>query len=323
MKKKLIAIILVLACIFCMMAGVTASADEQEPLSLTVVCEHDGTVIGGMEWQLFKVADRTISGTYELTGNFSGYDVSLEDTSASALTDAASTLANYVVTDSIEEDCSATGNEEGIVLFEGDDTGALSNGIYLVIGSPIEKNGKKYTPAPMLVELAAWSDDNAQLSVYAKFTVEDVPVIPEDTEYSVTKVWDDEEQFVKYRPSAVTVEIYCDGTVKETVVLSQDNDWTYSWSDNEGHTWRVKETDVPEYYHIVYRSNESEFVIVNTFDVDLYKNSNTIEGEPTPTPPEGEKLPQTGQLWWPVPVLALAGIILVVLGFRFIKTDEK
>lgn len=33
----------------------------------------------------------------------------------------------------------------------------------------------------------------------------------------------------------------------------------------------------------------------------------------TPTTP-GEKLPQTGQLWWPVPVLLAVGLLLVVLG---------
>lgn len=33
------------------------------------------------------------------------------------------------------------------------------------------------------------------------------------------------------------------------------------------------------------------------------------------------KLPQTGQLWWPVPVLALAGLVLVAIGLRLRKKD--
>jgi LPXTG-motif cell wall-anchored protein len=28
------------------------------------------------------------------------------------------------------------------------------------------------------------------------------------------------------------------------------------------------------------------------------------------------RLPQTGQLWWPIPILAIVGIILIFLGFR-------
>lgn len=31
----------------------------------------------------------------------------------------------------------------------------------------------------------------------------------------------------------------------------------------------------------------------------------------------GNRLPQTGQLWWPVPVLAFAGVLLVILGWHW------
>lgn len=44
-----------------------------------------------------------------------------------------------------------------------------------------------------------------------------------------------------------------------------------------------------------------------------------LEREPEPTPPPttkpGEKLPQTGQLNWPVPVLASAGMVLFAIGW--------
>lgn len=43
----------------------------------------------------------------------------------------------------------------------------------------------------------------------------------------------------------------------------------------------------------------------------------TIPPEPTePTkPPSGEKLPQTGQLTWPIPLLAMMGVTIFVLGW--------
>lgn len=43
----------------------------------------------------------------------------------------------------------------------------------------------------------------------------------------------------------------------------------------------------------------------------------TPETPPTPPgkPPKG-KLPQTGQLWWPVPVMAIAGTVLIAAGLR-------
>lgn len=44
--------------------------------------------------------------------------------------------------------------------------------------------------------------------------------------------------------------------------------------------------------------------------------------EPKPTKPEGPKLPQTGQLNWPVPLLAVCGLALVVLGC-FLRSRKK
>ncbi len=33
-------------------------------------------------------------------------------------------------------------------------------------------------------------------------------------------------------------------------------------------------------------------------------------------PDNGTKIPQTGQLWWPVPVLAFAGLVSLIIGLR-------
>ena len=49
---------------------------------------------------------------------------------------------------------------------------------------------------------------------------------------------------------------------------------------------------------------------------------------PTPTPPGntppsgGGKLPQTGQLWWPVPVLVICGLFLFLLGLRIKRRNS-
>ncbi len=51
----------------------------------------------------------------------------------------------------------------------------------------------------------------------------------------------------------------------------------------------------------------------------------TAPTDPTkPTEPENPKLPQTGQLNWPVPLLAVAGLALITLGciLRFRKKDN-
>lgn len=55
-----------------------------------------------------------------------------------------------------------------------------------------------------------------------------------------------------------------------------------------------------------------------------------LEREPEPTEPPktptfpGGKLPQTGQLWWPVPVLILCGLLCIAVGlFRRRRTSDE
>ena len=66
------------------------------------------------------------------------------------------------------------------------------------------------------------------------------------------------------------------------------------------------------------------FVVTNTYDED-------VPDEPTPiSPSEPDEpepnLPQTGQLWWPVPLLICAGLLFVIVGLvrrRGIDDDKK
>lgn len=58
------------------------------------------------------------------------------------------------------------------------------------------------------------------------------------------------------------------------------------------------------------------------YDVDANVKHALGEGPPPTTQPLPEKLPQTGQLNWPVPLLAAAGLALVTLGI-FLCKDKK
>lgn len=71
-------------------------------------------------------------------------------------------------------------------------------------------------------------------------------------------------------------------------------------------------TVAPFLVSLPYRSGDTY-----VYDVDAGTKME-LEKEPTPTePPEkpGDKLPQTGQLWWPVPLLVMAGLTFLVVGF--------
>ena len=121
----------------------------------------------------------------------------------------------------------------------------------------------------------------------------------ETVERTVVKVWDDKGS-ESGRPASVTVTLLADGAAYDTQVLSDANGWRFTWtdlpatdSDGEAISWWVSENAVAGYTPSVSASGAT-LVLINSVS--------------------SPKLPQTGQLWWPVPVLALGGLALLVVG---------
>jgi hypothetical protein len=72
----------------------------------------------------------------------------------------------------------------------------------------------------------------------------------------------------------------------------------YKWYDLPAdHVWRVTEVNIPKDYTMTVERDGKTFVIRNT-----YRNK----------PPGGTW--DTGQLWWPVPLMAAAGVAFLVIG---------
>lgn len=116
---------------------------------------------------------------------------------------------------------------------------------------------------------------------------------------TVIKRWDD-TGYEQKRPDTITVTLLKDGTVYDTRTISCTDSWQYTWSglprynpDGTEIVWTIQENAVPGYISSI-RETGDTFILTNT--------------------PEHQKLPQTGLLWWPVPVLAAAGLLLLILG---------
>ena len=125
----------------------------------------------------------------------------------------------------------------------------------------------------------------------------------------VVKVWDD-KGYENHRPKSVQVTLLQNGTAYETKTLSEANGWQYTWEnlpryDKSGReiTWTIRESAVSGYVSST-RQNGFTFVLTNTLDK--------------------QKLPQTGVLWWPVPILAAAGFAFLITGtFSRKKKDDE
>jgi hypothetical protein len=158
-----------------------------------------------------------------------------------------------------------------------------------------------------------------------------------DEEFVVYKRWSD-SGYEDKRPSSISVRIYCDEKLYKTVTLNAGNNWKYSWSYEPGHDWKLIEASTGENYTASLstskKDNEYTFVFTNTY--------NPPETPPNVTPPEdpvtppstpdlpsvlgairdlpevlgARRLPQTGQLWWPLPILVLFGVFFIIKGIR-------
>ena len=246
-----------------------------------------------MEFSLYPVAALTEEGEYALTDDFAQYPVSLEDLDSSGLRSLAQTLDAYVARDTLTPLLSQKTGEDGRVSFDG-----LSPGLYLVLGESYTQDNTVYTPSPMLFYLPGQGEDGGweyEVTASCKFDQEETT---DATVFrKVQKVWKDSGNQSK-RPEMVFVQLLENGAVVDTVALSEENNWEYTWEGLDASSrWQVAETSVPDGYTVTVTQEGTLFVVTNTY--------------PGKTPP---KLPQTGLLWWPVPLLACAGLVLVIAG---------
>ena len=238
-----------------------------------------------MKVSLYRVADEN----YKLTGVFSNYSVDLKQD----VQGAANALENRILMDGIEADAYATSDSSGKSSFTG-----LESGIYLVVGKEVESNGVFYMPQVSLVSL---SED---LSVDLKYETSDKP-----SRIHVLKVWKKDNK--KSRPKSIEVCLLrSDGIVVDKVKLNSDNQWSYTWDSlSTLYTYRVMETSVPSGYKESCTREKDTIVLTNTGNF-----TDKVEKK-------DEVLPNSGQLWWPVPVLLFVGLVLFGLG-RHLKNEE-
>lgn len=110
------------------------------------------------------------------------------------------------------------------------------------------------------------------------------------TSITIQKVWNTDETVRVH--ASVTVNLLRNNAVIETAVLNEKNNWRVTYHDlPQSDGYEIEEVNVPEGFTATYAQHGTVFTVTNT-----------------------ASLPQTGQLLWPVLVLAVAGLLLLALG---------
>ncbi len=325
---------------------VAAHAMERPDISreatLVLSYQSEGKKLENVSFQLYRVADMSDSIRFTLAGDFKAYPVQVNNLDSSGWAAAAQTLATYAKADGISPLKEGKTDKEGLLDF-----GKLQTGLYLIVGETVKQGNKTYTTAPSLLSLPGLLEDdtwNYDLTVNPKSSVHtshtpggggDRPG-PSTVQRSVVKVWKD-NGFEQQRPSEIKVWLLRDGTRYDSVTLNANNYWRYTWEDlNSSFDWSVLEESVPNGYSVTYAVGNRVLTITNTYTIPRTPD-NPPDGEeeillPDMPEPEAEapeeKLPQTGLLWWPVPVMAVLGLLLFSAGWyiamcRQDAKDEK
>ena len=279
------------------------AVELRDDCSLSVAYSSNGTVFSGQKVKVWHVADIKEDATYELAGSFTDYPIEVTGTKSQSEWDALTiTFNSYILSDGIAADYEAVTDENGQVSFT-----SLKAGIYLIGNIRTEQDGTYYVfesfmaAVPDVDESGAW---NYEVSASPKLST-DTPSKGQVT-YQVVKTWKDSDNKDQLRTDSVSVKIYQDEELKETVTLNAKNDWSYSWEAiDDGSVWTVAEEDVPAKYTVGIKKTGDTFVITNAHTVKAAKKTSS------------KTQPKTGDSTNVLPYvigIAAAGVILIIIG---------
>ena len=281
-------------------ASAAGSSDLGHTHSLTITAVYADMPISGLRFDAYLISTVDQYGELTVIDRYGAYAESLDIRGKNdmAWQNMAQALAREILLDpDLKPSRSAVTNSDGVAVFTD-----IPMGLYLVPGSTIRKNGYVYSTSPFFVMLPE-QDLSSNTWNYDVVANAKPGQEPAKEDYEVIKVWKD-DCHKDQRPQSITINLICDGEVYDTITLPHNGAWRYTWEDLEtNHQWTVTEETVDGYRPPGIRQEANTIHITDTCST------------PTPPPqPDKPSLPQTGQLWWPVPVLIAVGMLLVVIG---------
>lgn len=296
--------------------------DTEQQMSLTVYFGHNNKGFSQVNFRLYQIAIVSEDKNLILTDSFSGYPIKIDELDSSGWKSLAQTLDGFVLRDHLEIFHEGKTSDDGKITFYN-----LEEGLYLITGEQYKKGEYIYTPDSFLVRLPA-VDGKTNRPIYdvessCKYESKKNPSDNEEentVDREVIKIWKDNKN-KKNRPNSIVVQLLRDSAVYDTVVLNDQNNWKYIWRKLDSNfQWRVVEYSKIDGYTTTVELCGNTFVVTNSIPEQPTPASPNIPNESPPSENSNSysrpKLPQTGLLWWPVPLLACEGLFLFIIGWR-------
>lgn len=227
-------------------------------------------------FKLYKIATIENNNTI-IDDRYKSYSLDFSDVKELSLT-----LLYITNAYNIKEDYSGI-TKDGELVIEN-----IENGLYLVIGDPIILNNKKIEIMPHIINI---NNDKTLIPKYEEHNLGKY-------ELSVFKTWNDDSN----THPEVIVQLYNGNNLIQEITLNSANAYRYVFKDlDRKYNYYIIEKNVPDDY---------------TMHITKQNDSIIIENKKTTTMPPDEKIPQTGQVWYPLPYLCLLSMILGILAFK-------
>lgn len=288
MRNKIISVCLIVLLLIAL--PITAFAQDLDSNQLgsirLTLLEKNGTApITGAELSIYHVATVTANASGNLSYN---YTAAFEDCGA-ALDDPelCVKLEQFLNTHSVTAKKAVT-DALGTAICTG-----LPLGLYYVKQTNTVEG---FAPCkPFLVTVPFLSDGVYHYDVEATPKTE----VTKLTSITIKKVWN--TGATTKTPDHVTVQLLRNGTVVNTATLNAENQWQVTFQDMlKSDDYSVKEINVPLGFTVTYSKNGDNYTVTNT-----------------------AALIQTGQLTWPIPVLAFLGVALIAVGTAILRKERR
>lgn len=274
--KMIISLSLMLGLVYMLLP---CSAFAQGSSGTIDIVQYDASAkvpVAGIRLTLYRVAIPDGNGGYDMTPEFAGASVSVDDmTDSAGARKATEVLDRYIADKGISGiETKVTGND-GAAGFHG-----LADGIYFIkqtnTKADFKRLGYTYRTDSYLIMLPH-TDENGLMTRYVSCKPKGELKYPGKTEdIIVHKVWKDSSDSKGRRPESITVGLYCDGSLKGKKTLDAANNWTYQWNDlDSSRKWEIKELGVPEGYISKVTSEDGTFTVTNTWNPEKYRKTRT------------------------------------------------
>ena len=293
------------SCMSSCYAQASSTVDAKEPISvqnecvLTISYRSDGVNITGLPIKLYHIADVSEDFQYTLSDAFAGSGLIFNGIQTIGEWNVIrSTLEAYILANNIEQERMAETDQSGLAYFE-----ALKPGLYFVEAQTVVRDDFTYSFDSALIALPGLGEDGLwQYQVEVRAKSEMIPPVEPNDEIhlKVLKLWKGDNGRTN-RPTTIEVEIFRNGISEKTVILSEENHWTYNWTaKDDGAIWTVVERNIPSGYTMTVEKRETAFVLTNRHK----------ENSPSDSPQTGD----TSHILLYNVLMYASGIILILVG---------